>query len=134
MEQQQPHETPPKSKKYIKYILLGISILTLMSAISMPWSTFTDKEITISILGLLFVNAFLVWLYKIQYSWKEKILHYLERKYKVKIVWNLAGSFSIVGDVNMLIKLAINLQILFFFIVGVAGPLAVFIGFLFLIK
>jgi hypothetical protein len=134
MEKHKPHETSSNSRKIIKYIMIGISALTFVSATSIPWSVLTFKEITLSLIGLLFINGFLFWSYHILYVWKQRILEYLELKYNVKIVVNTAGSFNIVGDAGIMTRLSINMQILFYFLLGMTGPLALFIGVLLLFR
>ncbi|WP_188462677.1 hypothetical protein [Bizionia arctica] len=128
MEELKPHETSEKSKKIIRIVLIGISTLTIISAISMPWDVWTSKETVIAMLSLLFINGFLLWTYHILFVWKQKILEYLERKHKVTIVTNTSGSFNIEGEVSLITKLFIHIQILFYYILGMVGPLALFIS------
>lgn len=132
MEKQQSHEVSAKSKKTIK-IMFGISALTLVSAIFMPWNFLTAKEITISLMGLLFINGFLIWSYFIQYVWRQRLVEYLEHKYKVKIVGNITGSHSVIGEVSIMTKIFIHIQLLSYYIVGMIGPFALFIVVLFVL-
>lgn len=128
MEEHKPHETPEKSKRTIKFILIGISILTLISSISLPWSTFTSKELLISLIGLFFINAFLLWLYHILFVWRQIVFEKLEQKHKVTIVGNASGSFKIDGEVSSLTKLILTIYIFSYFIIGILGPFALLVG------
>lgn len=126
MEKNQPHEVSAKTRKKVKYIMFGISALTLVSAIFMPWSFLTSKEIVLSLMGLLFINGFLIWSYFIQFVWRQQIFNYLECKYNVKIVVRTAGSLTIIGEVSIMTKLFIHLLILSYYIIGMIGPLALY--------
>lgn len=128
MEEHKRHETPEKSKRIIKFILIGISALTLISSLSIPWSTFTPKETIISLLGLLFINGFLLWSYHILFVWRQGVFEQLELKHEVKIVGNSSGSFKIDGDVNPITKLILTIYIFSYFIIGMLGPFALFVG------
>lgn len=134
MEKQKPHETSAKTKKTIKFILIGISALTVISTISMPWNALTFKETIFSLMGLLFINGFLMWSYYILFIWKQRLFEHLEQQYNVKIVPSTAGSFNIIGEVSLMTKLIINLKILSYFLFGMTGPLVLIVVLFFFLR
>lgn len=127
MKEHSPHKTPEKSKKIARYVFIGLSLISIISCISLPWRNFTAEEVKISLFGLLFINFYLVWSYCILFVWRQHILDYLEQKYKVKIVAQLAGSYSIVGDIPLLKKLTVFIQVFLYFFLGMLFPFALFL-------
>ncbi len=107
--------------------MIGMSAISILSSISLPWGMFSSKEIVISLMGLLFANGFLVWLYYILFVWRQRYFEFLEDKYKINIVGNPGGSFNLIGDLSILTKLIIHLQILGYYVIGILTPLALFL-------
>lgn len=129
-----PHKTTDKNIGVIKFVLFGISILTFLSAIFIPWGLLTKKEIIISFLVLLSINGFLLWLFYLQYRWRQLLLQRLERQYKVEIVARASGSYAVEGDVSFLKKFSILLLLFSYFLIGILSPIALLVAGVFLME
>ncbi|MBL1278972.1 MAG: hypothetical protein COA33_001775 [Fluviicola sp.] len=129
-----PHQTPEKSLKIVKFVMMGISALAFLSAFSMPWSAYSKKETTLAILTLVFINGYLFWTYKLIYVWKKRFLENLEHNNNVEIVAQIGGAYKVLGNVSFVKKLSIQLKILLYFGLGMIFPLVVGIGAIYLIN